>query len=187
MNNLFKILLNNDSSIPKTLLHFKKKINYINKLSNKIVSLNNFIRLDTFKNLYYKKDNVNKKIKNFLIMYIITVSFLKSNTTIHVSDVKGNVKFFFNAGSVNLIGKQKKRRVVVLFRLLKLFLNNSSSLYNKPIGLHLNNVTRHKYLIIKKLKEKFFIRVVREFNQVPYNGCRQSKIRRRKRLKNKFI
>ena len=94
MNNLFKILLNNDSSIPKTLLHFKKKINYTNKLSNKIVSLNNFIRLDTFKNLYYKKDNVNKKIKNFLIMYIITVSFLKSNTTIHVSDVKGNVKFF---------------------------------------------------------------------------------------------
>ena len=86
-----------------------------------------------------------------------------------------------------MIGKQKKRRVVVLFRLLKLFLNNSSSLYNKPIGLHLNNVTRHKYLIIKKLKEKFFIKVVREFNQVPYNGCRQSKIRRRKRLKNKFI
>lgn len=187
MNSLFKILLKNENSISKTLLHFKKKINYTNTLSNKIVLLNNLILSDYFKSLYIKKQSVKKHKKNFLVMNVITISFLKANTTIHVSDIKGNVNFFYNAGSVNLTGKQKKRRVVVLFRLLKLLLNNSFSLSKKPIALHFNNVTRYKYLIIKKLKEKFFIKVIREFNQVAYNGCRQPKIRRRKRLKNKFI
>ena len=83
--------------------------------------------------------------------------------------------------------KQKKRRAVVLFRLLKLLLKNSSILFKTPIALHFNNVTKYKTLIVKKLKKKVFVKVIKEFNQVAYNGCRQSKIRRRKRLKNKFI
>lgn len=189
MNNLFEILLNNKSSVtPKTLVHFKKKFSYTNTLSNKIVLLNNFIQLDYFKSLYFKEHHSDKTPqKNFLIMYVVTISFLKANTTIHVSDAKGNVKFFYNAGSVSMTGKQKKRRAVVLFKLLKLLLKNALSLSKKPVALHFNNVTRYKYLIIKKLKKKFFVKVVKEFNQVAYNGCRQSKIRRRKRLKNKFI
>lgn len=188
MNNLFEILLNNKSSVTsKTLLHLKKKISYTNTLSNKIVFLNNFIQLDYFKSLYFTEHADEKKQKNFLIMYVVTISFLKANTTIHVSDAKGNVKFFYNAGSVNMTGKQKKRRAVVLFKLLKLLLKNALPLAKKPVALHFNNVTRYKYLIIKKLKKKFFVKVIKEFNQVAYNGCRQSKIRRRKRLKNKFI
>jgi hypothetical protein len=188
MNNLFEILLdNNRSFVPKTLLPLKKKISYIKTLSNKLVRLNNLIQLDHFKNLYIKEHKNSHKQKNFLIMYVITISFLKANTAIHVSDAKGNVKFFYNAGSVHMTGKQKKRRVVVLFKLLKLLLNNSSVSLKTPIALHLNNVTRYKNLIVKRLKKKVFVKVLKEFNQVPYNGCRQSKIRRRKRLKNKFI
>ena len=188
MNNLFEILLNNNRSVvTKTLLPLKKKIRYTNTLSNKIVLLNNLMQLDNFKNLYINEHKNTKKQKNFLVMYVITVSFLKANTSIHVSDTKGNVKFFYNAGSVNMTGKQKKRRAVVLFRLLKLLLKNSSILFKTPIALHFNNVTKYKTLIVKKLKKKVFIKVIKEFNQVAYNGCRQSKIRRRKRLKNKFI
>ena len=118
--------------------------------------------------------------KNFLVVYIISISFLKANTMIHVSDIKGNVKLFFNAGQVNLSGKQKRRRVVAVLRLMKLIYRKASFLFGKPLALHLNNVNRHKKLILSKLKHKFFIKIVREFNSIPYNGCRRPKIRRKK-------
>ena len=33
---------------------------------------------------------------------------------------------------------------------------------------------------MKKLKKKFFIKVVRSFNLYPHNGCRKKKVRRKK-------
>ena len=104
----------------------------------------------------------------------------------NVSDIKGNVKLFYTSGSVNLTGKQKRRRVIAVLRLFKLLYKHAYFLYGKPIALHLNNVNRHKFLIIRKLKQKFFIKLIREFNQIPYNGCRKPKIRRKK-YKKKLI
>lgn len=200
MNNLFNVIINNNKSV-KVVSQLKKKIQYINILLNKILLLNTEIELESFKSLYIKKElknvtvkkrkkqlenfNVVKVPKKFLVVYIITISFLKANTTIHVSDTEGNVKLFYNSGSVNLTGKQKRRRITAVFRLLKLVFKNAFFLYKNPIALHLNNVTRHKHLIVKKLKQYFFIKVIREFNQVSYNGCRKPKVRRKK-FKKKF-
>ena len=39
-----------------------------------------------------------KTTQNLLVAYIINISFLKANTTVHVSDIKGNVKLFYSAG-----------------------------------------------------------------------------------------
>ena len=177
-NNLSNILLNNNKV--EILSQFKKELVYINKLSEKVIDLNSSIKIDSYKNIHTNKIKRNNLDSTFLVVYIVSISFLKANTMVHVSDTKGNVKLFYTAGSVNLTGKQKRRRVISVLRLLKLIYKNASFLYGKPIALHLNNVARQKFLIVRKLKQKFFIKVIREFNQIPYNGCRKPKIRRKK-------
>ena len=88
-------------------------------------------------------------VQDFIVMYIINISFLKANTTIHVSDIKGNIKLFYSAGSVGLTGKQKKKRRVAVIKLISLLLKKATFLGNKPIALHLNNV--NFYLIVGEL------------------------------------
>lgn len=125
----------------------------------------------------------NKNIQDLLVMYIINISFSKANTTIHVSDIKGNMKFFYSAGSVGLVGKQKKNRRVAISKLISLLLKKATFLKDKPIALHLNNVNFYNSLIINKLKHTLYIRIIKRFNQTPYNGCRKKKIRRKKYTK----
>ena len=64
-----------------------------------------------------QEPNINQDL---MVMYIITISFLKANTTIHVSDIKGNTKLFYSAGSVNLTGKQKRKRRIAVSKLISL-------------------------------------------------------------------
>ena len=189
MNSLSNIILNSYKIEP--LSQLKKELVYINKVLEKIFTLSSLtISEDSSEKLYFNSSLIsliNKGNKNFLVTYIINITFLRANTMIHVSDSKGNVKLFYTAGSVNLSGKHKRRRIVAVFRILKLLYKRASFLYGKSIAVHLNNVKkRHKFIIIKRLRQKFFVKVVRDFNQVPYNGCRKAKIRRKK-FKKKFI
>ena len=180
MSSLSQILVKKHDKL-EVLSQFKKELIYVNLLSNKVLLLKNIKKNDLYKNFFLKESYNNFfRTQNFLVVYIISISFLKANTMIHISDIKGNVKLFFNAGQVNLSGKQKRRRAVAVLRLMKLIYRKASFLFGKPIALHFNNVNRHKKLIVNKLSQKFFIKIVREFNQVPYNGCRRSKIRRKK-------
>nr|YP_010377369.1 ribosomal protein S11 [Nitzschia dissipata]QYB23056.1 ribosomal protein S11 [Nitzschia dissipata] len=144
------------------------------------------------KNSNYKKFSLNRtlnnsekhfKEENFLIVYTITITFLKANTNINVSDIKGNVKLSFTSGSVNLIGKQKRNRIKSVSRLISLLAKKGTFLKNCPVSIHLYNVSSHKFLILNKLKNNFFIRLVKSFNQSPYNGCRKKKVRRKKYVK----
>lgn len=121
--------------------------------------------------------------EKFLIVYIITVTFLKANTNINVSDIKGNVKLSFTSGLVNLVGKQKKNRLKSVSRLISLLAKKATFLKNYPVAIHLHNVSSYKFLILKKLKAHFFIRLVKSFNLSPYNGCRKRKVRRKKYVK----
>jgi ribosomal protein S11 len=121
--------------------------------------------------------------QNLILMYVVNISFLKANTTIHVSDVKGNLKLFYSAGSVGLGGKQKRQRRVAAAKLISLLLKKATFLGNKPIALHLNNVNSYKNLIVNKLRRNLYIRLIKTFNQTPYNGCRRKKVRRKKYTK----
>jgi ribosomal protein S11 len=116
-------------------------------------------------------------------MYIINISFLKANTHIHVSDIQGNLKLFYSAGSVDLAGKQKKKRRIAVSKLISLLLKKATFLGQKPVALHLNNVNFYKNLIVRKLKRNLYIRIIKIFNQTPYNGCRKRKLRRKKYTK----
>ena len=165
-------------------LQLRKK--YINKLNQQI------IKLESVKEKNYKSLNsvllaTNFKMlpkKSSLVTYIINISFLRTNVTLQVMDVTGKLKFFCSAGSVNFKGKQKRARLLVLNRLINFFISRVKFLKGKPIGLHLKNVGNTKFLIIRKLKHKFFIKIIKTFELFPHNGCRKKKLRR-KRIRSK--
>lgn len=121
--------------------------------------------------------------QDFVIAYIVSISFLKANTTIHVSDTQGNLKLFYSAGSVGLSGKQKRKRRIAVSKLISLVLKKATFLGQKPIALHLNNVNFYKNLIVRKLKRNLYIKIIKILNQTPYNGCRKRKLRRKKYTK----
>jgi ribosomal protein S11 len=165
-------------------LKLKKEKFYLQILTEKL----SFLKT----NSDFKKFSLNRIPCNFkkllgkekcLIVYVITVTFLKANTNINVSDIKGNVKLSFTSGSVNLVGKQKKNRLKSVSRLVSLLAKKATFLKNYPVAVHLHNVSSYKFLILKKLKFNFFIRLVKSFNLAPYNGCRKKKVRRKKYVK----
>lgn len=179
-NTLFNTLTNKlkleTSLIEKEKFHVKNLLNQTCHLKN-----NNF-KISNTKQFF----NFEKKINSedfFIIAYIINISFLKANTIINVSDPQGNLKLFYSAGSVNLTGKQKKKRRIALSKLISLIFKKATFLVKKPIALHLNNVNFYKNLIVKKLKRNLYIKVVKIVNKTPYNGCRKKKIRRKKYTK----
>jgi len=167
----------------KTSLLTEEKF-YIKNLKTRIQSLkkikeNNYRYLNVTDHDQFKT----KTDQSLIVMYIINVSFLKANTTIHVSDIKGNMKLFYSAGSVGLTGKQKRKRRIAVFKLISLLTQKATFLDKNPIVLHLNNVNSYKNIIVNKLKRVFYIRLIKSFNQTPYNGCRKRKLRRKKYTK----
>lgn len=152
------------------------QVDYLKKLREK--NYKN-LSVDRFSKLTHK-ENTNQDL---IIMYVINVSFLKANTTIHISDTEGNIKLFYSAGSVGLAGKQKKKRRTALIKLISLLIKRAKFLSNKPIALHLNNVNFYQNLIVNKFKQTLYIKIIKSFNQAPYNGCRRKKVRRKKYTK----
>jgi ribosomal protein S11 len=167
-------LLQEERSYEKKIL---AQVAYLQQLKK-----NNFKSL-SLEQLKIQNEGILKGAQDFMVMYIISISFLKANTTIHVTDIKGNMKLFYSAGSIGLTGKQKKKRRIAVSRLISLLLKKTGFLSNKPVALHLNNVSFYKTLIVSKLKRNLYIKIVKSFNQAPYNGCRKKKIRRKKYIK----
>lgn len=87
---------------------------YVENLLNQVIYLKK-LKTNNYKNLGVKKfiiyNNYNKETnpQDFMVMYIIDVSFLKANTTIHVSDICGNLKLFFFCGFCKLNWETKKK------------------------------------------------------------------------------
>jgi ribosomal protein S11 len=175
--NLSNILFNNISNnLNLTLL--KKEKCYIQLLFTKIDQLKqNKKKIFTYDISYlFATDLVT-------VCYIINITFLKANTTIHLSDIKGNTKLFYSTGDIGFKGKRKKQRKIGIIKLISLFTKKIFFTHKNPIALHLNNVKSYKRLIIRKLKKKIFLTTVKSFNLTPYNGCRKKIIRRKKRKK----
>lgn len=186
MNILSNLLLNSLSSKLKINNFFFEEKNYILNLSKLVSGLNEEgVKPKTF---WKTSPETNKKFsvlqQDFVISYIVTITFLKANIMIHVSDTAGNVKWFCSSGSINITGKRKKQRRSVVLKLILFLFKKVSFLANKPVALHLNNVGSHQTFIVKKLKKEIFIKIVKSFNQTAYNGCRKKKIRRKKYSKN---
>jgi ribosomal protein S11 len=159
----------------------KLKKQYVKILKNKTILLNE-ISESNYK-FFSSKWNIQKNYDSFndyLVTYIIDLNFTKSNTFLHIMDYSGKLKFFYSSGSFKYSGKNKKSRYIVFRDFYRVIVSKLNFLKGKPIALHFKNVGYNKSWIIKKLKKKFFIKCIRNFNTYPYNGCRKSKMRRKK-------
>ena len=168
--------------INKIFLAIKSKKIYIKELKKTVLQLK-IIKTKIYQSLNFLLINnyLKKQNRNFLISYIICFNFSQSNSIIQISDAIGNSKIFCSAGLVDLKGKQKVSRRLVLVQFFRiLFLLKSQFIKNKPIALHFKNVGFNKYFIIKKLKKKFFIKLIKIFNLNSYNGCRKKKEKRKR-------
>jgi ribosomal protein S11 len=162
-------------------IKFKKQ--YLKTLKQNIFWLksikdNNY----NYKDLNLKLFPINNQIfdQEYYIAYIIDISFLQTNTFLSVMDSSGKLKYSCSAGSLKYKGKAKRNRFKVFKSFFKLLASKLTFLKNKPVALHLKNVRNFNSWIIKQLKKKVFIRLVREFNLYPHNGCRKPKVRRKK-------
>lgn len=182
LSNILFATISNKLKLKTSLLNEEKF--YIKSLKTQIQSLKK-IKENHCKNLNVIEHNKFKteNNQNLIVMYVINISFLKANTTIHVSDIKGNLKLFYSAGSIGLTGKNKRRRRIAAFKLISLLTQKATFLDKKPIALHLKNVNSYKNIIVSRLKKNFYIRLIKSFNQIPYNGCRKRKLRRKKYTK----
>ncbi len=182
-NTLFNNLTNK-LKLETSLLQEEKS--YVKNLLNQATYLKK-LKENRPKNLNVKKfivhNNKKENLQDFVVAYIISISFLKANTTIHVSDTQGNLRLFYSAGSVELSGKQKRKRRIAVSKLISLVLKKATFLGQKPIALHLNNVNFYKNLIVRKLKRNLYLKIIKILNQTPYNGCRKKKLRRKKYTK----
>jgi len=157
--------------------------NYIKPFFNVLFALKN-IKTLFYQSCYYFLFKKNIKKQNFLIFYVIYFNFSTSNTNLQITDSLGNSKNFYSAGLIDLKGKQKIVRKLVLVKLFNLLtLLKLKLIKNTPIALHLKNVGSSKFLIIKKLKKKFFIKVIKTFELSAYNGCRKRKEKRKRQKK----
>src|SRR6476620_6154815 len=178
------MLKNNRNNTKLNLNNFltdiKLKKQYIKKLQNKILLLNS-IKEKNYKLLSSRMPITKKSCEeNYLISYILDITFSQTNTLLHVTDPLGNLKFFCSAGSLNFKGKAKRSRFLVFREMYNILTSKLKFLKNQPIVVHFKNVGSSRFWILKKLKKKFFIRVVKSFSLYPYNGCRKRKMRRKK-------
>jgi ribosomal protein S11 len=184
LSNLLFDNLTNKLKLKTSLL--KKEKFYVKNLLNQVTYLKKLKENDS-RNLSKEEfiifDSEKTNLQDLTIAYIINISFLKANTTIHVSDTQGNLKLFYSAGSVELSGKQKRRRRIAISKLISLVFKKATFLGQKPIALHLNNVNFYRNLIIGKLKRNLYIKIIKILNHTPYNGCRRKKLRRKKYTK----
>ena len=107
-------------NLSNTLFHTvtrKLKLNNSSLQEQKFYIKNLFSKTQDFKKITNNnnlrsqfKKNYNNVYENTTILYVITVSFLKANTFIHLSNTKGETLLFFSAGQVKLTGKQKKKQ-----------------------------------------------------------------------------
>jgi ribosomal protein S11 len=176
-NNTEKIFFSSSLGVEKVYLYSKKICNFTSKLksfSTEKQRLSNFLSGSFFEiNIFKRSGSV--------VSYTVHFSFSTTNTFLYITDTLGNLKFAYSAGSVDFKGKKKKSRIQVLnrfFRELKRL--KISVLKNKPITLHLSNVSFHKYWIVRNLKKDFFIRFIKSSYVYAYNGCRKKKKLRRR-------
>merc|ERR1711933_215456 len=170
-----------ESYVSTFLKTIKLKKQYLKELRNKLLLLK-FNKENSSKRLSLNADlkTLKPTENSFVIMYIVSIVFSKTNTLLHVMDYSGRLKFFYSAGSFNYAGKIKKARSVVFKKFYRVLVSKLKFLKNKPISLHLTNVGPNKFWIVKKLKKRLFIKIVKNFSSYPYNGCRKKKVVRKK-------
>ena len=140
-------------------------------------------RFNIFKKIKYLILNIYAATFNYrkLISYIINVNVSVTNTFINVNSIKGNPKFFYSAGMFNFKKRQKTKQPKASITILKALLSKFKIFKMKPVALHFSNLFfNQQSYILKRLKQKVFIKEITSYNYFSHNGCRLKKKKRTK-------
>lgn len=170
---LSKIMLSKKNDMRFNLENFLKyvcsKKNYIEIYKKKISEV--LFKADNF------DKNLSEEYKTF-VSFILSIQYTPINTRLQLSDCSGLLLLGCSAGHF-VKGKRKKSRVLILKKFFNRAFLKFPDLQNKPVSLHLFNVS-NKIWVVKYLKKKIFITAIKSFNLFPHNGCRAKKIKRKK-------
>merc|ERR1711897_91670 len=107
--------------------------------------------IEKMKKLKLTENSLNE---NNFVNFVIGISISRTKIILYLTDVKGKVIYFNTSGLLNLTKKQKRKKIVVIFKLLKILLFKYKNLTNsKAIALHFKNLDKRTVLNIL-----FFIR-----------------------------
>ena len=141
----------------------------------------NVFKLKTKINYFIKYIYVSFCQNQKLINYTININQSETNTFINLNDIKGNPRFFYSAGMLNLQKKEKISQPKATILLLRALLLRSKTFKIRPVALHFSNLFfSHQLYIFKKLKQKIFVKLITNYNYNSHNGCR---LRKKKRIK----
>ena len=143
--------------------------------------------IEKMKKLKLTENSLNE---NNFVNFVIGISINRTKIILYLTDVKGKVIYFNTSGLLNLTKKQKRKKIVVIFKLLKILLFKYKNLTNsKAIALHFKNLDKRTVLNILFFIRKYLknIKIIKITNNQPHNGCRPKKIKRNKKRKIKFL
>ena len=116
-----------------------------------------------------------------LISYTININTSTTNTFININTIKGNPKSFISAGMLKLKKRQKTKQPKAVITILKALLSKFKIFKIKPVALHFNNLFfNQQSYVLKRLKQKIFIKIIITYNYFAHNGCR---LKKKKRIK----
>ena len=159
------------------LQEIKIKKKFINKIKNKLEYLNK-IKNEKYNIKTLLLNIFNKKI--YFVKYILNIIFSKTNTLLQVITFSGKLLFCCSAGNLNYKGKKKTYRKLIMQEMLKNSVSKLLVLKNQPLALHLKNLSKNYFWVVKMIRRFFFINTIQIYNTYPFNGCRKKKIRRKK-------
>lgn len=165
-----------------SFIEIKKQI--IKKLKKVILNLE-IVNNTLYQSLYLLINKFIEKQKyNLIISYIIYLNFLPSNIIMQIIDAsRGETVLFHTAGALNLKGKQKTSKKLVLTKFYQILsFVKLNFLQNKPIAIYCKNAkisSNFIRILLDKLQKIFFIKIVKTYNLKPYNGCRKKKKKRK--------
>lgn len=106
----------------------------------------------------------------------MNINLSLTNTFVNLNTIKGHPKFFYSAGMFSFQKKQKIKQPKAVITILKALLSKFKICKAKPAALHFNNLFYNQQsYILKRLKQKIFIKLVMSYNYSSHNGCRLKK------------
>jgi hypothetical protein len=155
-------------------MNLKLNINCFLTHLNKKKIFKNKIKKQT---IFFNKKTAIKKLQEsnfFFIKFIINLTIKKANTFIHVLDCTGAEKYFYSNN-----GLEKKFKNFnfnnQIEKFYKIITTKLKFLKNKPISMHINSVELNYKWFLRKISKRFFMVIIKFFNQYAHNGCKIKK------------
>merc|ERR1712113_489629 len=120
--------------------------------------------------------------ENSLVHFVIGISINRTKIILYLTDIKGKVIYFNTSGLLNLTKKQKRKKIVVIFKLLKILLFKYKNLTNsKAIALHFKNLDKKIVLNILFFTKKYLKNIKKIKKKNPQKGEKKKKKKKKKK------